>query len=295
MHRLFREPLVHFLLLGALIFAGYRFMVADGGGWPAGDIIVTEGRIRNLAETFTRTWQRPPTPEEIDGLVAEFIREEVLYREALAMGLDRDDIVVRRRLRQKYEFISEDTVGAALEPAEQELAEFLRTNADRYRIDSRWSFRQVFLDPQRRGEKLGADAAGLLAALRSGGEGNDAARLGDSLMLEPRYDDVTDTDLARVFGGEFATALASQPPGQWVGPLMSGYGAHLIYIESRIPGRTPELAEVRDAVARDWSQQKRTQALESQYQALRARYRITIEGQSAGDRAPLAAAEGAGE
>ncbi len=276
--RLLREPLFHFVLIGAALFGAYQWLY-DGGQAPgsAGDIVVTEGRVRNLVETFTRTWQRPPTPEEVHGLVEDYIREEVIYRESLALGLDRDDTIVRRRLRQKYEFISEDAIATAAAPTDEALAAYLQSNRGTYRVESRLSFRQVFLDPQRRGEKLDADAAGLLDALRSRGDRLDLASIGDSLMLESRYEDVSETDVARLFGQAFADVLALQPTGQWRGPIMSGYGVHLIYVDARAPGRSPALAEVREAVMRDWAQQQRQDLLESQYQALRARYRITIE------------------
>jgi hypothetical protein len=276
--RWLREPLVHFALVGAVLFGAYQWL-NDGGQAPgsSGDIVVTAGRVRNLAETFARTWQRPPTPEEMNGLVEDYIREEVIYREALAMGLDRDDTIVRRRLRQKYEFISEDAIATAGEPTDEELAAYLQSHPEAYRVESRLTFRQVFLDPQRRGEQLDDDAAGLLDRLRSRGDRMDLASVGDSLMLESRYEDVTETDVARLFGEQFADALAEQPAGQWAGPITSGYGAHLIYLDARTPARAPALADVRDAVKRDFAQQKRQSLLESQYQTLRARYRITIE------------------
>jgi hypothetical protein len=283
LRRLLKEPLVYFVVLGFALFGLYE-RVGRGDQSPAGEIVVTQGRVRSLAETFARTWRRPPTAEELEGLVQDFIREEVLYREALALGLERDDTIVRRRLRQKYEFISEDTVAAA-EPSAQDLAEFLQANPDRYRIESRLSFRQVFLDPQRRGENLHEDAAGLLDALRSRSDRMELGSLGDRLMLDTAYKDVSESEIAQLFGAEFAANLATQPLEQWVGPIISGYGAHLIYVAARAPGRVPALAEVRDAVKRDWAQRRRQELLDAQYQALRARYRITIEPPASGAQA----------
>ncbi len=276
-HRLLREPLVHFLVLGGLLFGTYQWLggAGDGGG---GEILVTEGRIRNLTDTFTRTWQRPPTGEELDGLVEDYIREEVLYREGVALGLDRDDTIIRRRLRQKLEFVSEDAARAS-EPTDGELTEFLAKNADRYRVESRLTFTQVFLDPSKRGDRLEADAAGLLDALRTRGDRIDPSTLGDSLMLDPRYEQATEDDIVRLFGAEFEAALREQPAGEWVGPLKSGYGAHLVRIEARTPGKPATLTEVRDAVARDWSAGRRQQLLDEQYRQLRSRYQVRIEGQ----------------
>jgi hypothetical protein len=175
-----REPLLHVLLLGAALFVAYGWLNPGGVG-AAGEIVVSEGRIRNLTESFARTWQRPPTAEELGGLVEDYIREEVLYREGVALGLDRDDTIIRRRLRQKLEFISEDEANA-VEPTDADLADYLAKNADSYRVESQLSFTQVFLDPSKRGDQLDADAGALLDVLRN--RAVDPATLGDSLMLE---------------------------------------------------------------------------------------------------------------
>jgi len=280
LRRALREPLLHFLLLGAALFALYQ--LAGGGRAPAGEITVTEGRIRNLTATFARTWQRPPTAAELDGLIEDFIREEVLYREGVALGLDRDDTVVRRRLRQKLEFISEDAA-ASLEPTEAQLGEFLAAHAQDYAVEGRLSFRQVFLDPQRRGAALESDALALLDALRSRAGTPDLDRLGDRLMLEATYGDVSGTDVARLFGEAFAAALLKVPVGEWSGPLRSGYGVHLVRVDAREPGRAPPLAEVREQVRRDWAAAQRRALLDSQYQSLRQRYAIRIERAAAED------------
>lgn len=276
--RLLREPLVHFLLLGALLFGLYQWLGSPGANAAGGEIVVTGGRMRNLTDNFTRTWQRPPTADELNALVEDYIREELLYREGVALGLDRDDTIIRRRLRQKLEFLSEDAVNA-VEPTDADLAEFLAKHADTYRVEALLTFSQVFLDPSRRGDRLEADAAGLLDALRSRAGKLDPATLGDSLMLEPRYEQVTEDDIAQLFGTAFGAALREQPAGAWAGPLKSGYGAHLVRVEARTPGRDATLAEVRDAVARDWSARRRQQLLDDQYRELRGRYRVRIEGQ----------------
>ena len=266
------------MLLGGLLFVLYGWIGGADGDADGGDIVVTEGRIRNLTDTFTRTWQRPPTGEELSGLVEDYIREEVLYREGVALGLDRDDTIIRRRLRQKLEFVSEDAVNA-VEPSDAELGKFLAANADRYGVDARLSFSQVFLDPSRRGDRLDEEAAGLLDALRTRRADLDLAALGDSRLLDTRYVQVTEEDLARLFGPEFASALRNLPVGEWEGPLSSGYGAHLVRIVERTPGRAVELSEVREAVARDWSARRRQELLDAQYEALLSRYQIRIQGQ----------------
>jgi hypothetical protein len=181
-------------------------------------------------------------------------------------------------LRQKLEFVSEDAA-SAVEPTDAELAEYLAKNADDYRVESQLTFTQVFLDPAKRGDRFDTDAAALLDVLRNRGDKVDPATLGDSLMLEPHYVLATEADIARLFGSEFEAQLREQPLGEWVGPLKSGYGAHLVWVGARTPGRMAQLAEVRDEVARDWAARRRLELLEAQYQALRSRYQVRIEGQ----------------
>ena len=237
--------------------------------------MVGKGRIEALAQTFARTWQRPPTSAELDGLVADWVRDEVFYREAVALGLDRDDTVVRRRMRQKLEFLVEDADAAA--PTDAELAAHLAAHAGEFRRDDQLTFTQIFLDPNRRGAALPADAAALLSALRERPESVDLETAGDGLLLEPRYVDASQTDVARHFGPAFADALRAQPAGTWFGPVASGYGWHLVRIDARTPGRAPELAEVRDAVARDWEARRRQSRLDARYEELKRGYRVRIE------------------
>ena len=271
-----REPLVHFLLLGAALFALDAWLRPTAATPANTEIVVSEARIRNLAQNFRRTWQRPPTREELDGLVESHVREEVFYREALALGLDRDDTIIRRRLQQKVEFISEEAAALA-QPTDEELNAYLKMNADAFRIEPRVTFSQLYLDPRKRSSTLDADAKRLLEALNSGSASQDPARLGDRLMLlEPRYEGESKTELARLFGSEFAEALVKQPAGQWAGPIASGYGVHLVKVESLVAGGVPELAAVRPLVEREWATAKRQELSKAFYEKLRAKYAIKV-------------------
>lgn len=271
-----REPLVHFLLLGAALFALDAWLRPTAATPANTEIVVSEARIRNLAQNFRRTWQRPPTREELDGLVESHVREEVFYREALALGLDRDDTIIRRRLQQKIEFISEEAAALA-QPTDEELNAYLKANADAFRVEPRVTFSQIYLDPRKRSSTLDADAKRLLAALNSGSASQDPARLGDRLMmLEPRYEGESKTELARLFGSEFAEALVKQPAGLWAGPIASGYGVHLVKVESLVAGGLPELAAVRPLVEREWANAKRQELSKVFYEKLRAKYAIKV-------------------
>jgi len=287
-----REPLVHFLLLGAALFALDAWLRQPPAASADPEIVVSAGRINTLAQNFKRTWQRPPTQEELDGLIQDFVREEVLYREALALGLDRDDTIIRRRLRQKLEFVSDEA--AALEtPTDQDLADYLAANADAFRIEGRATFAQVFLDPGRHPATLEADAAQLRDVLNAAGTATQPAALGDSLLLlEPRYEDVTRSEVVRLFGTGFAEALFAQPAGQWVGPIASGYGVHLVRLDAVTPDRLPALAEVRPLVEREWANVRRKAAGDAFYDGLRAKYRVTIKMPGRGAGAPAGAGPG---
>ena len=276
-----REPLVHFLLLGAVLFGLDAWLRPAATPAANAEIVVTEARIRNLAQNFGRTWQRPPTREELDGLVESYVREEVMVREALALGLDRDDAIIRRRLQQKVEFVSEEAAALA-KPSDGELDAYLKANADVFRREPRITFAQVYLDPVRRKATIEADAKRLLATLTSAGATLDLSKAGDPLMLlEPRYENSTPAEAARLFGRDFAEALAKQPVGKWVGPIRSGYGLHLVKVEALVPGGAPALADVRPLVEREWANAKRQEVSKAFYDKLRAKYKVTVQASPA--------------
>jgi PPIC-type PPIASE domain len=271
--KLLKEPLLHFLLLGAAIFGTYR-LLSDARATQPGSIVLTQGRIEALVAAFTRTWQRPPTASEREGLIRDYIREEVYVREAIALGLDQDDMVIRRRLRQKLEFVSEDLTAPA-EPTDGQLSAYLAAHPDAFRVEPRYTFRQVFLDPRRRGDQLAHDAARLLARVRQAGIDPDT--LGDTSLLDRRFEALPASLAAEQFGDQFAAALGELPIGQWRGPVASTYGAHLVLVDDRTDGRVPALEEMRDVVRRDWANAQRTEASEKYYQALLRRYTVTVE------------------
>jgi hypothetical protein len=272
--RWLREPLVHFLLLGAAIFlvAG---LLGDPSGGRADRIRLGLEDVELLRQGFERTWQRPPSAAELAGLVEERVREEIYYREALALGLDRDDTIVRRRLRQKLEFLAEDLASAA--PTEAELEAWFGANPERFRIEPRIRFEQVFLSRDRRGERLRADAERLLAGLRAAGARPDPAALGDPLPLPSDAGELSASEVAKLYGTEFARRVFELEPARWQGPVDSAYGVHLVLVRELVPGRNPALAELREAVTREWVAERRSRAREEFYRELRARYDVRID------------------
>ena len=270
--KLLKEPLFHFLLLGAAIFGGHRIL-AGGRATAPDEIVVTQGRIDALTAAFTRTWQRPPTASERDGLIRDYIREEVYAREAIALGLDKDDVVIRRRLRQKLEFVSEDVLAP---PTDDQLRAYLTSHPDAFRVEARFTFRHIFLNGERRGEELARDAARLLAQLRL--PGTDPGTLGDPFLLDRRFEVVPAGVVAEQFGEQFAATLAELPTGQWVGPIASAYGSHLVFVAQRTGGRVLALEEVGDAARREWDNAQRVESSEKFYQGLLKSYSVTIDG-----------------
>lgn len=275
MKKLLHEPLVHFLLLGLLVFAGFRFTARNEAGEP-GKIVVTRAQVESLVSGFTRTWQRPPTSLELEGLIREYIREEVCTREAMALGLDKDDAVIRRRLRQKLEFIS-DNVASQAEPTDEQLQKFMQSHAESFRGERQFSFSQVYLDPQKHGENLTRDVNQILAELRLAGSKPDLSKMGDSFLLEQNFEGLSLAEASKQFGEKFAAKLIDLPLGEWSGPIESGYGLHLVLVTDRRDGSAPALAEVRETVKRDWINAQRSETNEKFYQALLKRYTVTVE------------------
>jgi hypothetical protein len=268
--RLLREPLVHFLVLGGVLFA-----IFGRGGSDAGvadrQIVVSEADIDRLAEGFSRTWHRPPAADELEAQIRDYIREEVLYRTALALGLDKDDTIIRRRLRQKMEFLFEDAVPP---PQEADLRAYLEAHPEKFRTQPLISFQQIFVS-QTRGATAEADARQILARLIGGAAG--AANEGDPLLLSEGFNRTPLDRIAALFGDSFAQAVAQSAPGGWVGPLRSGYGLHLVLVAAVKPGDLPPFEEVRSAVEREWFAERRAAVQAAQYQSLLAGYGVIVQ------------------
>ena len=269
--RLFREPLVHFLLIGVALFL--VFGLTQGTGSRATNrIVVSQSQVEQLAAQFSRTWMRPPTKDEMAGLIANHVRDEVYYREALAMGLDQNDLIIRRRMRQKLEFLMED-LSAENPPGDAELAAFLQKHAVKFRVEPQISFRQLYLNPGKRRD-LAADAKIILVSLRKGAAPES---VGDPTMIPFEFKQATPSDIARSFGEEFAQEVVKLTPGTWKGPLASGLGGHLVFVAERTEGRLPELAEVRALVEREYLERRRQELKDKAYKKLLEGYQVIIE------------------
>jgi hypothetical protein len=268
--RLWREPLVHFLVLGAALFLAFG-LSREGGDKAPNRILVDAGQVGQLAAQFSRTWLRPPTQAELNGLIEGYVRDEVYYREALAMGLDQNDPMIRRRMRQKLEFIFEGLT--VEEPSDETLLAFLQQHPDKFRVAPRVSFRQLYLNPDRR-RNPDEDAEKMLRALDAGATPES---LGDPTLIRYEFALATPSEIARSFGEAFAQEVVDSAPGAWSGPIDSGLGAHLVLVTEREEGRMPELAEVRKRVESDYLAQRRQELKDLAYQRLREGYEVIIE------------------
>ena len=275
LHLLLKEPIIPFLMVGAALF-GLQAFWSPGGSQGSAEIVVSDEQAATMVKAFVRTWQRPPSQEELQRLFDDHVRTEVLVREAMALGLDRNDTIVRRRLRQKMEFVNEGELKLSL-ASNQELQGHLMAHADRFRSEPLVSFEQVFLDPARRGDRLNRDAAAFKAQLNSNGQGLNPSALGDPLaMIESRWSEERRSELVAQFGATFTDALLEQPRGSWVGPIPSAYGMHLVRVSSVKPGALPPLEQVLDAVQRDWQADQRQDQQKELYRQLLAKYSVRM-------------------
>lgn len=289
--KLFREPLLHFLLIGAALFLLYDWkgkpasMPGGQAGTPAAQIIVSRDALEQMSSQFAKTWQRPPTEEEQKGLVEDLVRNEIFYREAIAIGLDRDDEVLKRRLRQKMEFIFED-IASVPEPTDEDLKAFMNKHREKYITDPEMSFRQVYISTDKRGKSAESDARQVLAQLT---EGADPGSAGDPTLLEPEVPLSPLWDIRKQFGDDFSKSLLDVNPGRWSGPIRSGFGLHLVFVRERVSVRLPDLKEARDMVKRDWTAERQKELKDAAYAKIRGRYAVMVERPNA-NVAPLSSA-----
>ena len=269
--RLLREPLLHFLLIGAGLFL--LFEVSQEQIPDAPDrIVVSPGKLQQLQAQFKRTWMSEPGQQELDKMIKGYVRDEVYYREALALGLDRNDPQVRQRMRLKLEFLLEDLT-AEEPPGDELLNEFMQQNEQRFFIQPQVSFQQLYLNPDKRAD-LDADAKRILKQLQ---QGVAVTTLGDATMLPYELTQASQNKIRQSFGEAFAADVVKLPVGDWSGPIYSQLGVHLVKISQHIPGYLPELTQVRDQVERDYLAQRRQQLKDKAYEKLREGYEVVIQ------------------
>ena len=272
-----REPLVQFLLIGLILFGIYSLLPSrTEPAKTSYQIELTMDDMKQLEIAFTSQWRRPPTAEEFAGLVESKIKEEVLYREALTLGLDKEDTIVKRRMAQKMQFLAEDVSGAR-QPTSEELRAWFQNNAERFAVPGRVTFHHLYFSPDRRGARAKEDATRALQSL-TGKAANwpGASDLADPFMFQDYYGDRSPEQLAKEFGPGFTRGVFQAQPGSWQGPIESGYGWHLIWIDSKTSDRVPSFEEVESDVQTAWMADQRAEYWRKSYEEMRKKYQVLI-------------------
>jgi hypothetical protein len=275
--RWLREPLLHFLVAGLALFAVYRALHPSPEQQDDGKrIVITDDDLRQVQIVWRAQWQRFPTPDEMRGLVDGKIREEILYREAMALGLEKGDTIVKRRLAQKMEFLADD-ISSLREPQINELKAWFNQNQTRFALPTLISFRHLYFSPDRRGAHVRDDALAGLQKLNASSNNEDALReLADPFMFQDDYGERSLDQVANIFGTEFAKSLFALRPGSWQGPIESGLGWHLVLVDSIAPGRVPAFDEIAAEVKNQWTDQQRVEMRTRMFELMKARYEIVL-------------------
>jgi parvulin-like peptidyl-prolyl isomerase len=282
MRELLHKPLVRVVILGVLVAAAILLAKGPPTAGESRRVVITGGDLMQLRAAFMRTWQREPTVDELRGSLEQHIRQEVLYREALARGYDRDDLVVRRAMQQKMEFLA---ASQALQepPSEEEVEAFFALRQERYRLPAVVTFSQIYISVDQRGAGADAFAAELLERLRrEDPEPAEGESWGDPIMLPPLVTAQTEPEVERTFGGEFAAQVIASDIGEWSGPVVSGYGLHLVKVLERQDSRIPEWREVAGRVMSDMEFEAKASSKDQLYQEIAQNYEIVLDSQVRG-------------
>jgi peptidyl-prolyl cis-trans isomerase C len=288
-----KQPIVQFVVVGAILGFALQWWTEEVPRDDETTIRISSTDVARLDTGWRARYNRAPTPDELNGLINAQVREIALHREALNMGLDRDDQVIRRVLVQKLEGIANNLIELSLAPTDLNLEEYYAENTERYRPPSLITFTTVFIDPDLRGDRTLQDADKILAELQSRERPTEGIEsFGDPFMLQRYYPEKDEQRVASLFGREFARSVFELSPGRWHGPVLSGYGTHLVYVDVLMDFPTPPLEEVREQVTQDWVDEKRREITERYFADLLAQYEVVIEGQPDAEQTDVQAASG---
>ena len=277
--KLFKNPLVYFFILGFVVFGLHSTLNREKQFQNVDPftVNVTSSDIEWIRSSWEARMKRQPTQQELQGLIDRFIHDEILFREASAMDLDERDLVIQRRLVQKLTFVFED-LAETVEPTEDELKKYMQENQENYRIPEMISFTHVYFNPDKRKDVL-KDAEKILAQLKSAQSAPDqAVSLGDTIMIDPTFRQRSPDEVARTLGRQFANELFSAGEMGWQGPIISGFGVHLVYIENRSASKMPEFGIIREDVKNDFLYDRKKQVVDIAYNAAKSKYTILVEG-----------------
>ena len=275
--RLFTEPLIQFLIIGACIYGAYALFGTPEEDFRDTTVHVDSDRINAFISEWESRWNRPPTRDEINGLIQSYIKEDVLFRQAVAMGLNEDDPITRRRMAQKLEFLTSD-LAMMVQPAEGELEQYFNDNSEIYLAPDRMTFSQIYFDPDSRGNTTLVDAAEALVQLQAAGvPTEESMQMGDGFMLQSDFVSVTPAEAARQMGSGFVEAVVQLEPVAWHGPVLSGYGVHLVYMYDYQKSPPAIFEDVQAAVLENWQLEQRDKFNAVFLENLKTRYEIVID------------------
>ena len=272
-----RLPIVQFVLVGVGIYLVYGVIKNQRSGQEDTRVVVSAQEVDLMKANWQQRWMRAPTAEELEGQIKQYVQEQVLYREAVAMGLDKTDPVIRRQLAMKLERLVQDLV-SGVEPTEEELKAYFEAHAEDYLDPERITLTQIFFDPDKRGDTTLPDAEVLKLKLQSVDNPAEAGKdLGDSFMLQSYFPGRTEMEIAKVLGGGFAQSVFKLSAGEWHGPVLSGYGVHLVYVHDRVKPKPAAFNSVKDRVIADYKTQKRVDARDLFIEGLFEKYEVVVE------------------
>ncbi|MFC3879574.1 peptidyl-prolyl cis-trans isomerase [Algoriphagus namhaensis] len=278
MKKFFKEPLVHFMLLGALIF-GYYYLTNDTED-PEAAIVIDDAEYDYLLSLWKNQWQREPNEDEIKAFLDHYLRQEVYYKEALALNLDHNDVIVKRRLAQKMEAVSNDLNFMINPPTDEELKSFFASNPDLFQLPPSFTFQQVlFLSSE---PNLSEQLESSKKALNAGDEIPDSRKL--KLSLPNQWNNNTLGEISKAFGDDFALALDGLPTNQWAGPVTSGFGQHLVFISRKDSGEMADFEEIKPYVLNEFEYQSELETQEQIYRELLEKYGVKITSEKVPQR-----------
>ena len=265
--RILQEPLLHFLVVGALLF----FYLSSTDTETKPQVTISQGKIKQLTAQFTKTRQRTPSDDELKALIKNQIREDLAFEHGIKMGLVENDSIIKRRIQQKIEFMLNDSI-ASLEPSRKDLEAYLTSHKERYTIAPIYSFKHIYINPQKHD-----DIDTFIEELQNQDLNKNYKNLGDSIILEGRYTHISTAQIARLFGSKFANSLDTISLNRWQGTIESGYGMHLVFIENKIPKHLAKLEEVEAQLRRDFRVDAQKKALNAFYDELKKEYIVNVE------------------
>lgn len=281
LNKLMNKPVIRFFFIGSIMYLIYVFIIQLNSNTQNQDntITITSGEIMSLEEKWTSRFKRSATELEMQSLVEQHIEETILFKEAVKMGLNKNDDVIRQRMAQKLQFLSDDLIRPE-PPSDDELRDFFYKNTNSYKPADRVTITQIYLDPKKRGDKISDDAKKLLTKLNKiGSPESNFSAYGDTFNLQSYFLQRSKSELSMLFQGEFAKFAFLSEPNKWQGPVNSGYGMHIIYIHEKQIGITPEFEEIKDRIREDWMIEKQKGINNIYIDGLLSRYEIIFENQ----------------